>query len=339
MKHHCKAIKRNSPGEHMKNQGNNVDKRRIAISFIIPVLNEERHLIDVFDSIESIRIDYHDYEIVVVDNGSKDRSVEIANARGAIVYCRPGVTISALRNFGASVISGSIIVFLDGDVSLDVSWGQQIAAVIDRLEMNPLIITGSAYGIRRNATWIEKYWCDPKQWEKKINYINGGHFVLTKQLFEKVGGFDERLETGEDSEFCRRAARLGATIMPDDELRVVHLGYPQRLSDFFRRERWHGRGDYISLKNILSSKPAVLSLSQVGVLIICLAGMIWTKSLWFVLIYTSYLGFICIVSSYLRAGFKKALFYSFVLYSFYFMARAISFFDVLSEKLFCRFRK
>jgi len=85
--------------------------------------------------------------------------------------------------------------------------------------------------------------------------------MMSRNLFDQIGGFDETLETGEDTEICLRAQHNGATIRCDKQLHAVHMGYPNDLGHFFRRERWHGKGNFQTWKQITSSKiPALVLL-------------------------------------------------------------------------------
>jgi glycosyltransferase involved in cell wall biosynthesis len=94
---------------------NQVKKQKIAV--LIPVLNEEGSIAKVLDDIPRSLVD----EVVVIDNGSTDQSVEIATEHGAIVLHE------AERGYGAVCLNGiayvkkglkpDIIVFLDGDYS------------------------------------------------------------------------------------------------------------------------------------------------------------------------------------------------------------------------------
>lgn len=303
------------------------------ISIIIPAFNEESHIGGVIDSIEENCEGRFNYEIIVIDNGSNDRTVSIAKSKGACVFLKPSVTISALRNIGVCNAKGKIFVFIDADVFLKATWGEKLFPVLEILENDPMAITGSTYGLREKPSWVEWCWYEPVLSKENINYINGGHLITTRVLFKEVGGFNERLETGEDYDFCLRAKRIGAKIINNPALEVVHEGYPKTLTKFFQRERWHGRGDYVSFRTIFSSKPAIFSLSQFGIMIISLILAIIFNNLIFVLIYISYIGILCSWVSFNRCGGFNLYFPGCaILYALYFFARSFAFFDVMLKK-------
>lgn len=302
-----------------------------SLSFIIPALNEETHIGGVLDSIRENIDGRFPYEVIVVDNGSSDRTVEIAQRMGAICLHAPGYSISSLRNLGALKASYDIFVFLDGDVYLGKDWGERIGPVMERLLRQPHIITGSFYGISEENNWIERIWFAPRVSLKEVNYINGGHLIILRSLFSKVEGFNAGLRTGEDYEFCSRAKRRGALIENNPELKVIHAGYPKSIKRFFARERWHGSGDYRSLKTLLSSKPALVSLANFCVAVLCSLGMVIYARLWFVFpsVYLLSLAGVSLVASIRRScnKFNADFLGTIFLYMIYFTARTVSMVD------------
>jgi len=305
------------------------------LSFIIPTLNEEENIGKVIDSIKTCLLCSNNYEIVVIDNGSVDDTVKIAKLKGARIYSRPTDTISGLRNYGVKKTSGEFIVFLDADVLLKEDWGSNIENILTNLTSKPLTITGSIYGIRENACWIEKNWFLPVINKKVINYMNSGHLILHRNTFSIVGGFNEKLMTGEDYEFCQRAKQKGVKIINNIELEVVHLGYPQTLLDFFNRERWHGLGDYVSIITVMRSKPAILSLSQLLVLIISTIGALLSNNFKILYFYVLYIILICLGSAAIRCRNRiRSIVPCTFIYFVYFIARTFAFFDMLAKRPF-----
>jgi hypothetical protein len=59
-------------------------------------------------------------------------------------------------------------------------------------------------------------------------------------VFFEIGGFDKTIETCEDCEFCERAKESGFSVEAFPNLSVVHLGTPQSVGAFYRKQRWHG---------------------------------------------------------------------------------------------------
>lgn len=307
----------------------------MKISIVIPTLNEENNIGSVLNSIkQSIICNKFSYEIIVVDNGSTDKTVEIAKHHGAKVFLRPGVSISALRNYGVKKSTGSLLVFLDGDICLTPSWGLNIGSTIEILNKNPQIITGSLAGIKVDASWIEQRWFKPKLKKQSVNYINSGHMIILKKYFYILGGFNEKIETGEDYELCKRASKQGARIINNQKLNVVHMRYPKTIKDFFKREMWHGKGDFSSLNRIFTSKVPLLSFVVSVGLVMSIIATVWVKNLNFLALYLLITGSICIAASIHRCkDFGIDMLVCTFLFWVYFIARSLSFFNILLEKI------
>ncbi len=298
------------------------------ISFIIPTLNEEDNLPNALESIHKHLYSNYNYEIIVVDNGSTDDTINVAIRYNTKVIVKPFVTVAALRNLGVLHATGRVLVFLDADVILTDTWLANIPLTIDALKRDPLLVTGSRCGISKAGSWIERFWFVPLLTEK-AKYINSGHLITTRTLFERIGGFSENLETGEDYDFSMKAKSINATILNNSDLYVIHEGYPKTLWAFVKREFWHGKNSSISLKSITRSKTSLLSILFVFAHISVIIGLCIHNK---VLIIISLLSIIllCVSASSIkfRYHFRKIIINSFLYYC-YFGARSISFLNGL----------
>jgi glycosyltransferase involved in cell wall biosynthesis len=228
------------------------------ISFVIPVYNEADILARQLESIRQYVPAELDRQVIVVDNGSTDNSVQVAHAGGADIVLERSGTVAASRNAGASHATGEVIIFIDADVLLTDRWRDHIVAAIDALKSVPMTITGSTVSVPPGGNWIERSWFAPKQ-EAQRNYINTGHLIVIRASFDVLGGFREELVSGEDYEFSMRARQQGYRLYDNKQLRVIHHGYPRSLLQFARRERWHGEGDYQGWRAFTGSKIAIAS--------------------------------------------------------------------------------
>ncbi|MDR0582883.1 MAG: glycosyltransferase [Treponema sp.] len=179
----------------------------MKVSIIIPALNEEQMLPRLLDSIKVQ--DFDDYEVIVADAHSKDRTREIAAEYGCRVV--DGGLPAAGRNAGASAACGDFLFFLDADVVLPQGF---IRNVYDEMqdryfdlatcEIRPL----SDYRLDRiihrmmNLAVLLNLWLDPKAF--------GFCIFVTRRLFERVGGFDETIYVAEDNDFVKRASMFKA---------------------------------------------------------------------------------------------------------------------------------
>jgi glycosyltransferase involved in cell wall biosynthesis len=227
------------------------------VSFITPALNEEKTIEMVLRAIRrecdsaALR-----YELIVVDNGSKDRTKEFALSNGARVLQCPKITIAAMRNLAVSQAIGTVLVFLDADVELGAGWGERVKAMLPKLAQDRLI-SGAPCTTPAALPAIFKWWFDGLALKANPRYIGTGHMILSSKFFIELGGFDSAKTTGEDYDICERAWAAGGVISPDLNLRAIHHGFPETIGEFVRRESWHGTSDFVSLKAFIKSTTAV----------------------------------------------------------------------------------
>jgi glycosyltransferase involved in cell wall biosynthesis len=291
------------------------------ISFIIPALNEEEVIGETIKTIKVYASEIS-HEIIVVDNGSSDRTGEIVRSQNAYLICREGSTVAAARNMGVQYSRGDILIFLDADVLLTNEWKCEINNVINYLAKHPKTVTGSRCAVPEGEVWIWKYWFERLQ-ETDVRYINSGHLITTRKLFLDIGGFSEDLMTAEDYDFCRRAIEYGAEIYSNDKLRAIHTGYPTSLRSFMQRERWHGSQDFANLKNIVNSKEALVSLLNLVVVIVMIFLALIEREVIWLWLYLLFAAAISICSTLYKFRFRnlKYLINTSILFYFYYLGR------------------
>jgi glycosyltransferase involved in cell wall biosynthesis len=301
-----------------------VKGKQVDISFIFPVLNEEAFLGKALNAINIFSTVQFSYEIIVVDNGSCDRTLSIARSYTSLIFVQPELTIGGLRNFGARKASGKILVFLDGDICVTEEWWKSIGTVIERMEPGCRLITGSFCAVPKHSGWIEKVWFAKIVSKKNVNYINSGHLIVERSFFKSLGGFDEKLVTAEDYDFCQRALEVGSWLKNDVSLKVIHLGYPKDVLSFFRREVWHGGGDVATLEQLKKSKVACVSVALVLLAVTALVLAVFWKPV-IIFFYVAGLFTICLLAAYRRCrSVSLDLALCAFLFAVYFLARGIS---------------
>src|SRR5215510_10532530 len=212
-------------------------------SVIIPMRNEEENIARCLTSLQHLQISAEEFEVIVVDNGSSDRSVEVARQFQRFINReileRPGIYISGARNAGAAVARGSYLAFLDADCEAKPEWLSQAARMISRGSPG---VFGSFYLIPDGSSWVARNWYGDRERKEggAVSDLPGGDLFVSRELFCRLQGFDESIQTNEDFEFCQRARADGMSICSLPELSVIHWGTPQSVAGFFRRHRWHG---------------------------------------------------------------------------------------------------
>jgi len=215
----------------------------ILVSIIIPAKNEEKNIVRCIESILVNTYPSTGYEVIVVDNGSTDRTADLAKSCGATVYRKPGVTVSALRNYGARKSRGKILAFLDADCTVERDWLKSSARYFRREDV---VCFGSPPCIPANPTWVQQTWFRVRDPEKKLRetgWLESMNMFVRRGAFEQVGGFDERLTTCEDVDISYRLSAHGK-IISDPDIKAIHHGEARTIREFFRKELWRGKSNY-----------------------------------------------------------------------------------------------
>jgi len=186
------------------------------ISVIIPAYQEERYVARTLASAPT--------EAIVVANACTDATAAVARAHGARVIETSIRGVSHARNLGARESAGTILLFLDADTLLGPGALDALAAAVP----------GRAdYGTCRirpdRSTSLGVAATTLLAWGHRIAGTSLGVLFCTRRLFERSGGFDERLVAGEDNDLNARLRRLGG--------RRVYLGRVSAYTSMRRFER------------------------------------------------------------------------------------------------------
>ena len=175
------------------------------VSVIIPTLNEETLLPGLLADLRAQT--RSPLEIIVADAGSTDRTQAIAREAGAIVV--PGGRPPAGRNNGARAARGELFIFFDADVRVPPTFVADACAEFDERYLD--LATCENAPLSDNP--VDKLLHDFVNFAVKLSQFSDPHAfgyctLVTRRLFERVGGFDEHLRMAEDHEFVKRASHF-----------------------------------------------------------------------------------------------------------------------------------
>lgn len=267
------------------------------VSVVIPARNEARLLKPTLEALFRA-LGAHANEVVVVDNESTDATPQIATSCGAAVLTVAAPTIGALRNIGVTATSGEILIFIDADVVLTSAWSARFNHTLEVLNQRPRQLTGAICTVPSAPSWLERVWFAPRDMTM-ASHIGTGHLITTRTFFDELGGFDEKLVTGEDYDLSRRALLIGGEMNPDPLLVAEHHGFPSTIGQFVRREAWHGRSDFVQLKRVLQSRVALATLVFATGVFAAAAGLL-TATWWLAIAGVLLTTVLCFISSSLK---------------------------------------
>jgi len=177
-------------------------------SIIVPAYNEEAELPRALDALRAaIESTGRAGELVVVDNNSTDATARIAREAGARVVFEPKNQISRARNAGARATQAPYLIFVDADTVIE---PELLEAALANLDSGGCCGGGALVAfdapLSRTARLGVKLW---NRLATRRRLAAGAFVYVTREAFEGVGGFSERVYAGEELFFSRAMRRWG----------------------------------------------------------------------------------------------------------------------------------
>jgi glycosyltransferase involved in cell wall biosynthesis len=221
-----------------------------SVSVVIPVLDGERFLGEAIAS--ALAQTYRPTEVIVVDDGSRDRSAAVAEELGARVLRRPHVGVSAARNAGIAEARGDLIALLDAD---DRWPPDRLAVQVERFRRRPElgVVTGRVRYFLEPGTPRPEWFSDDLAAGATTPGL--GAFLARRELFARIGGFDESSDICEDLDWLARAVDAGIAYEVLDDV-VLEYRYHGANTGLTRRRELE-QGVLRTLRSSISRKRAL----------------------------------------------------------------------------------
>ena len=217
------------------------------VSIVIPNKDEKETLKKCLESIWQ-KTTYSNYEIILVENNSTTREIrdyyqELDGKNGVrVVYWDKEFNYSAINNFGISYAKGEYILCLNNDITvISPEWMEELLANCQRPEVgivgarlyypdNTIQHAGIVLGMggcagslfvglaRSRGGYLHK-----AALQQDLSAVTAACFMVKKEAFEKVGGFEEKLAVAfNDVDFCLKVRHAGYLVVYDPYAELYH---------------------------------------------------------------------------------------------------------------------
>lgn len=215
------------------------------LSIIIPTLNEEKILERTLKALRTLNV--IDYEIIVSDGHSTDRTVEIAKKYADQVVVHDGKTRQTIgqgRNAGAAEAKGEYLLFIDADVFIP-EINEFFVQAINSFEKDKALVGQTVFlkVLPEHVTLSDKLFFGItnrlNQFSNNVLHwgtASGEFMMIRSDAFKRIGGFDPKLVVAEDNDLFGRLSKIGKTRV-ETGLHVMHtsrrahaIGWPWLLT-------------------------------------------------------------------------------------------------------------
>ena len=214
------------------------------ISVVVPVRNGERTIRDCLASL--LRMDYPETrrELLVVDNGSTDRTAEIIKSF-PVRYVSEGCRgIPHARNRGIEASQGAIVAFTDADCVVDAAWLRELVRGFEEEGVGG--VEGETVDYPP-ATPVEQYTARRRNFSYQSRlisplspYVITANVAFRRGVFDRIGVFDPRFIGGSDVDFSWRFFQESDLKLRYNPRAIVFHRHRQTISEFFSQHVRNG---------------------------------------------------------------------------------------------------
>lgn len=213
--------------------------KKVKISVVIPAYNEEKYIAKTLKSLMNQDFPRELFEVIVVNNGSTDKTHQVAEKFDVKVIRYNKVQgVSAARDVGSKMAEGEIIAGTDADTVVPKYWLKTIESNLRAGDVvgvsGPVGIAGGTILQRLSYFLGFEFYRVIEAITKKV-YFTGMNFAIKKEVFDKIGGFRVSLVAGEDLDLSLRAVKYGKIVY---DTRLKTMTDPRRLREGSLKSFW-----------------------------------------------------------------------------------------------------
>jgi GT2 family glycosyltransferase len=223
----------------------------MKISVVIPTHNRQEQIIKTVETLRRQDFPADEYEIIVVDDGSKppvSLPPDLLAAPKVSLIRLEGVERSITRNTGAKNANGELLVFIDDDISVNAdflkNYRQADQDFPNALFVGEILLPEESlktpFGRFRQK--LERNGVPTKRGEVPLKtFCAAGNMAVRRTIFEKLSGFDIVLTSSEDQDFALRHTSGGGKIVFIPEAIGIHHDSALNVAAYCRRNEWGSR--------------------------------------------------------------------------------------------------
>ncbi len=199
------------------------------VSVIVPVWNDEAGLERCLQRLRSQTLPDWRYEIIVIDNGSTDRSAEVARGYDGVVVAhepRPGSYVA--RNTGIRLAQGSVLAFTDADCVPELDWLEQGVDILARqpdtsvVAGRVLLFSETETPFQSPAAVYERVFAFDQRRNAARGHCVTANWFSPREAVVAAGGFDATRRSGGDYALASELRRRGGRVVYAEQACVRH---------------------------------------------------------------------------------------------------------------------
>ena len=217
-----------------------------SVSVVVCAYNAADTLDDCLSSLERLR--YPSYEVIVVNDGSKDDTEAIARRYPSVrLITTVNNGLSTARNIGLAAATGTIVAYTDADVRADPDW---LAYLVQPFLHSDVVAVGGPNVVPEDDPWVAQ--CVARAPggpthvlfdDRVAEHVPGCNMAMRRDALTAIGGFNPiYLRAGDDVDVCWRLQAAGGTIGFAPSALVWHHHRPS-VRAFWRQQVGYGEGE------------------------------------------------------------------------------------------------
>ncbi len=215
------------------------------ISVVVCSYNGARTIRDCFEGL--LKLDYPNYEVIVVNDGSTDRTAGITREYGFQLINTENRGLSSARNTGAEAATGEIVAYIDDDAHPDPHWLAYLASTFLSTDYagvgGPNLAPSGDGSIAECVAHAPGGPVHVLLSDRDAEHIPGCNMAFRKSALMEIGGFDHRFRTaGDDVDVCWRIQQQGWKIGFNPAAMVWHHRR-NSLRMYWRQQKGYGRAE------------------------------------------------------------------------------------------------